>query len=205
MKSSLDPKLWSGLKNRVGGVRQQNADYTHFQVDAFPHQSTFERIMGYNTKPLFTRSHFESFNHSSEKDWTETRTNRIQCADFVQAYNHVRRRKRNLARLYWREYRLSLEWFNICRECDSPIKTKKSAHVKVVARRDNPKKFDYISATEEYADIPEHYEVAINSDNPDKLHYKLVPQQRIFNVKCGCYSRETRNKERLDQQNKLDR
>lgn len=79
-----------------------------------------------------------------------------------------------------RAYLLSLEDFNICRNCNYPINTREAtANGKVT----------------QVADIPAHYEV-VYYERKQGLKFQFVERQTITNSKCNCRFAAIRQTER---------
>lgn len=178
IKSGLDPKRWSAVPENP---RQQDAKYLHFA-----YYQKADHVGWINTGMVH---YFESYNWDAHKDWDTTPSNRLQARDVVLAYNHPhsRKNKRNphFLREANRDYLLSLEMFNLCRNCQRPIRVKTAK-----IRRDATVKYQSVH----YAEIPEHFEVY--HDGEDKVKMRLVPTHTVENVRCECPMREQRKLER---------
>ncbi len=124
----------------------------------------------------------EDFTKCAVKSFEKTFdiSNRCIAQDFVLAHNPKKNRserEKNRALLdYWE----SLEWYNICRNCHSPIKTRKCT----IYGNDTI-----------VADIPAHWEVYYDTEK-EGYKYRFVEKEVCFNKRCECIYRDIRKDER---------
>lgn len=107
--------------------------------------------------------------------------NETECRAVCALYNHkhLRRNQKPLIEADL-AYRKSLANYNICGNCEKPLKTKKSVVNSGV-------ELDKLTRKEmEYADVPKHCRVVQHETNPNKVRFIIVPETRIFNQRCTC-------------------
>lgn len=113
----------------------------------------------------------------------QRRTQNLTTADFLQL---------------WMDYLYSLEWFNLCGNCQKPIKTR-LANIEHKFFGENTGKAVIKEKISRYGDIAAHYQIVDLNDksifNPyykDRIRYKFVEKYRVINAKCSCSFKEKR-------------
>lgn len=138
-------------------------------------------------------------------------SNEFICRDFILANNPKKKLASYLIARKETEYLESLEWYNLCRNCKQPIKTRKTLlngeRVFLGAESGNPDwkgacKIGVNKGTETIvAEIPEHFEV-VYSALKDGLVLRTIEKRTVFNCKCECLFVDVRKKEYLEKPRK---
>lgn len=127
------------------------------------------------------------------------------CEDYVKSHNPNNNRSKRWQAICERDYYESLEQFNICRNCLSPIKARKVSlngrRIFAVDNRGVCKITVENGAVSYVADIPEHWEVYVHP-RKNTLKFRKVAKKTTFNQKCECMFVEVRKQERQAEMHK---
>jgi hypothetical protein len=191
MRSSLSPERWSTMPRRGLPRLQDNRvlAWQRFDYKTRPEPKNFE-VNDYS------RTTFDSPNQN-DNAMRHFNTGKVLNDDvarrYCAKYNHpVRNIKQDRALVrakiaYWE----SLEYFNICYNCECPIKTRRET----VTHKNS--KYGDQKVAYEFADIPEHHRCY--QDRKGKMRYELIPAHRVLHAeKCKCIVSQHRKDAKID-------